>query len=161
MNRITGITAAGIFLIAVFIIAFEANAQEKRISKKDVPQAVISAFEKSYPNAKVKAYSTEKENGKTYYEVESMQGKSTLDVSYLSDGTAAEIEEGVKEKDLPTPVVETVNAKYPKDKIVKAEKRTVGTSVTYEVRVKIGKAYESIVVDPTGNIITEQDGEED
>lgn len=153
MNRLGRVVVGTIALIVVFALGIEARAQEKKITKKDVPQAVISAFEKAYPNAKVKGYSTETEEGKTYFEVESYQGKLTLDVSYLSDGTVAEIEEGVTAGSLPDAVKAAVKSNYPKGKIAKAEKKTVGTSVTYELKVTSGKTSAGVEVDPSGKIL--------
>lgn len=155
MNGIRRMAVMGITLIGAIAFAIVVSAQEKKITKKDVPQAVISAFEKAYPEARIKGYSTESESGKTYFEIESMRDKMTLDVSYLSDGTAAEIEEAVAAKDLPTPVMEAIKAKYAKGKIAKAEKKTVGTLVTYEMRVTTGKASVGLEIDPSGKIVKE------
>jgi len=47
---------------------------------------VISAFEKSYPTAKVKEYSKEKEGREITYEIDCMVGIVHHDVSYYADG---------------------------------------------------------------------------
>jgi ABC-type glycerol-3-phosphate transport system substrate-binding protein len=153
MNRLKRVAIASISLIVVLAFCIGASAQEKKITKKDVPQAVISAFEKAYPKAKVKGYSTETEEGKTYFEVESTVGKMTLDISYLADGTAAEIEEGVAARELPDAVKVAVKTDYPKGKITKAEKKTVGTTVTYELKVTTGKTSAGVEIDPSGKIM--------
>jgi hypothetical protein len=158
MRNILKMFVAALCLILFFGIAVQATAKEEKITKKDVPASVLSAFQKAYPNAKVKGYSTETENGKTTFEVESMQGKMTLDVEYLPDGTATEIEEGVAAKDLPSAVTDAVKAKYAKGKIAKAEKKTVGTVVTYELKVTAGKTHAGLEVDPSGKIIKESKG---
>lgn len=158
MKGIRRMAVVSIALLVLFALSVEAGAKEKKITKKDVPSAVISTFTKAYPKAEVKGYSTETENGKTYYEVESMHGKMSLDVSYLADGTATEIEEGVAAKDLPNPVMGAVKAKYPKGKIAKAEKKTADTIVTYEIKVKTGKTHARLEVDPAGKIIKESKG---
>ncbi len=155
MNKFKYVAMLSIALIAAVTLSLNTNAQEKKITKKHVPQVVLSAFEKAYPDAKVKSYTTEKENGKTYFEIESMRGKSTLDVSYLSDGSAAEVEEGVLAKDLPAPVTKAVETKYPKGKIVKAEKRTADNMVSFELKVKTGKTHVGLRIDPDGKNIKE------
>jgi uncharacterized membrane protein YkoI len=131
-------------------------AQEKKITKKDVPAAVLSAFEKSYPHAMVKSFSKESENGKTYYEVESIEGKTPRDILYLSDGTATEVEEGVSTADLPASVKASVMKKHPEGKIIRAERTTRDSVVTYEMRVKSGKTTFEVVVDPSGKIVKEK-----
>jgi hypothetical protein len=158
MKTILNAFVAALCLILFLGIISQATAQEKKITKKNVPAAVLSAFEKAYPKAKVKGYSTEKENGKITFEVESMQGKLILDVAYLPDGTATEIEEGVAAKDLPAPVLDAVKAKYAKGKIAKAEKKTVGNVVTYELSVTAGKTHAGLEIDPSGKIIKESKG---
>jgi len=56
---------------AVSLLSFSAAAQEKKITAKQVPAAVITAFKASYPNATIRGYAQEKENGKVFYEIES------------------------------------------------------------------------------------------
>ncbi len=68
-------------------------AQEKKIDKNDLPKAVLNAFQKRYPNAAIKGTSIEKENGKTYYEIESIDGTRRRDLLYTKSGKVAEIEE--------------------------------------------------------------------
>lgn len=154
MKNIGHVALEGLTLLVSFILVVDAGAKEKKITKKDVPPAVISAFTKAYPKAVVKGYSTEAENGKTSYEVESMQGKMSLDVSYLADGTATEIEEGVPAKDLPDQVLKAVKTAYPRGNITRAEKKTTGTVVTYELRITTGKTHTGMEIDPSGKIIT-------
>ena len=153
MNGFKGITVVSITLIFVFVSGIEANAKEKRIQKKDVPAAVISAFEKAYPNAKVKGFSTEAENGKTYFEVESSVEKMGLDVSYLSDGTVVEIEEQVTVESLPDAVKATLKTNFSKARVVKAEKKTVGSTVSYELKVTFGKSKSEVEIDPGGKVL--------
>ena len=98
----------------------------------------------------------EVEGGKTYYEVESINGKESLDAEYLADGTVAEVEEGPATSDLPAPVKAAVTAKYPKGKIVKSEKTTRGDAITYEIKVTSGKTKAGMVVDPIGKIVKEK-----
>jgi hypothetical protein len=51
-------------------VAGQVNAVEKELSKKQVPKAVIAAFEKAYPNAKGLKFEEEMFEGKVAYEVE-------------------------------------------------------------------------------------------
>ena len=52
-------------------------AGDQKLEKKDVPAAVITAFEKAYPGAAVKGYGKEVEKGKTHFEIESVDGGKT------------------------------------------------------------------------------------
>ncbi len=88
-------------------------AQEKKIDKKDLPKAVVESFQKSYPNAVIKGTSTEKEHGKTYYEIESMDGTQGRDLLYTEDGKIAEIEEALAAENIPDFIKNSVMKKYP------------------------------------------------
>jgi hypothetical protein len=130
-----------------------ADAQEKKIGKKEVPAAVLSAFAKSYPHAKIKGTSTEVEKGKTYYEIESIDGTQARDILYLPDGTAAEIEEVVSPRALPKPVSAAIAAEFGKPLISKAERVRKGAELSYEVHVKVGAKTGSIVLDESGKVL--------
>jgi len=139
--------------LALFPVAV---AADKKLEKKDMPAPVLAAFEKAYPSATVKGYGKEVEKGKTYYEIESVDGGRTLDVSYLPDGTVAEIEKGVTEGNLPAPVKDAVAKKHPDGKIEKAEKATRGSVVQYDVKIATGKTKVEMSIDPTGKVISEK-----
>src|SRR2546423_10663052 len=87
--------------VALLLLSLSAAAQEKKITANQVPAAVIAAFKTSYPNATIRGYAREKENGKVFYEIESREGTTQRDVLYNPDGTVAELEEAVAFTDLP------------------------------------------------------------
>jgi hypothetical protein len=113
----------------------KAEAGETKITKKDVPAAVIAAFEKAYPKATLKGFSKEVEKGQTLYEVESVEGKMTRDATYSADGKVVAVEESMDMKDVPAAVQQALEKKYPKAKVNLAEKVMEGTSVGYEFKV--------------------------
>jgi hypothetical protein len=142
-----------LLLLPCLLPATSAHAQEKKISKKDLPPAVLAAFEKAYPHAKVRGTSTEVEKGTTYFEIESLDGTQARDVLYNADGTVAEIEEAIVVGSLPGPVKIAVGKEFAKAKIAKAERTTKGTEISYEVHVSLGSKKGSIVVDPSGKVL--------
>lgn len=111
------------------------EAGESKVTKKDVPVAVIAAFEKAYPKATIKGFSKEVEKGQTLYEIESVEGKMTRDATYAADGKVHAVEESVDMKDVSAAVQQALEKKYPKAKIRTAEKVMEGTSVGYEFKV--------------------------
>ena len=139
--------------IVVSLLALSAVAQERKITAKDVPAAVMSAFKTAYPNATIRGYAREKENGKVFYEIESREGTTTRDVLYNPDGTVAEIEESIAATDLPAEVQQAMKEKYPKAVITKAERTTVGDKVTYEIVAKQGKKKVTIEFDSSGKVL--------
>ena len=70
MNIIRVVLRLGLFAVVVPLLSFSALAQDIKLKKKQVPRAVISACESAYPQATIRGFAREKENGKVYYEVE-------------------------------------------------------------------------------------------
>ncbi len=156
------IVALSLALAFAMLCTSASVAGEKKLTRKQVPAAVLTAFEKAYPSATVKGYSKEVEKGKIYFEIESMDGKTGRDVLYNADGSVAEVEESMAAADLPSAVSATVSKEYPKGTISKAEKTTRGKDVTYEVHVLSGKSKHEVVVDPSGKLVKhENEAEED
>ena len=140
----------GLFAGIVSLLSFSAIAQEVKLKKKQVPRAVISAFEAAYPQATIRGFAREKENGKVYYEVESVEGQTTRDVLYNPDGTVAEIEESIPSSDLPADAQEALRAKYPGSVVTKVEKITRGDVTEYEAHAKLRKKSVSMEFDASG-----------
>ena len=140
----------GFVTVIVSLLSFIAFAQEVKLKKKQVPRAVISAFESAYPQATIRGFAREKENGKVYYEVESGEGQMTRDVLYNPDGTVAEIEESIPAGDLPADAQEALRAKYPGSVVTKVERITRGNVTEYEAHAKLGKKSVSMEFDSSG-----------
>src|SRR3982751_3687817 len=108
--------------LAFLFTAISAPAQESKVSAKDVPPAGIAAFKAAYPNATVRGYAKEKENGKIFYEIESKEGGIMRDVLYKPDGTISEVEETVATTGLPAAPQELLKTKYATAVVAKAGK---------------------------------------
>ncbi len=141
-------------LIAVTISLFSVSAlaQEKKITAKQVPAAVLSAFKAAYPSSTIRGYAQEKEDGKLLYEIESREGTMHRDVLYNPDGTVFEVEESIAATDLPADAQQAIKQKYPRAVIVLAEKTTVGDTVGYEVSLRNGKTRIGMEFDSSGKV---------
>jgi len=160
INKIMRVTVLVAGFFAFGILAYAGEEEEKQLTKQDVPVAVLSAFEKAYPKAVVKGYSKEEKDGKTLYEVESLEGKTHRDVTFLEDGSLVVLEEVVAAKSLPEAVRQTVKKEHPKGKIKLAEKITEGATVSYEVVVAAGKKKFEIKLDASGKVIGSEEAKE-
>ncbi len=140
-------------LACLLIASCLALAEDKKISKKEVPVAVLTAFKKACPHAKILGLSKEVEEGKIFYEIESMDGTKRRDLLYTADGTVAEIEETVAASELPEAVKVAVQNEYPEGKIAKAEKLTRGSMEGYEIHIVSGKKKHELLIDPRGKIL--------
>jgi hypothetical protein len=156
MTRVRRTIIGAACLASLLTLALACNAEDKetKITLKDIPAAVLSAFHKSYPKAEIKGVAKETEKGGTYFEIESVDEGISRDLLYLADGTVAEIEEAVDPANLPAPVKAAVANKYPKGKIVKAEKTMRDALTTYDLRIVSGKMNVNLVVTPDGKLIS-------
>lgn len=143
-------------LCAFWFMSLSGSAQESKITKKDLPPAVMKAFTSAYPKAKIKGVSSEKENGKTYFEIESLDGKTKRDLLFEPDGSLVEIEEVIAARELPDAVKSTVHKDFPNGKIALAEKTTKGEVVSYELRIVSGKSKVTLTIDPEGKILSKE-----
>lgn len=141
---------------AIVFAPLNLSAQEVKIQARDVPAAVTAAFKAAYPTATIRGYAREKENGKTFYEIESKDGSIGRDVLYNPDGSVAEIEESLAPGDLPAGTQDTILKKYRGAVAVKAEKTTErtaqGEKAGYEVIVRQGKKHFTLLFDGAGNL---------
>lgn len=147
----------GLFTMAIMAIAGtngSASAQERKLTEKNVPAAVVSAFKAAYPNATIVGFAREKENGKVFYEIESKEGDVGRDVLYNPDGSVAEIEETIAAGDLPSAIQDMMRLKYARAVIMKAEKTTAGEKVGYEVIAKLGKKRITFEFESDGRLKT-------
>jgi hypothetical protein len=140
-----------LYINAMFPIA---QAQGKKIKVKDLPSVVLGVFQKTYPKASITGASTEMENGKMMFEVESREGKISRDILYTDKGEVFEIEESITKEALPDNVKASLEKQFSKYKLVKGEKVTQGTNVEYELKVKSDKKTIAVVLDDNGKIIT-------
>ena len=83
----------GVLITALCVMAmFSAQAQEKKINIKALPRAVRAAFQQTYPKATMTGAATEVEDGKTIYEVESIDGTINRDLLFTEKGEVYERE---------------------------------------------------------------------
>jgi len=129
--------------------AAKAEAKEQ---KSKLPAAVEAAFKKAYPTATIKNSSSETEDGKVEWEVESVDGKTNRDLVYLADGTLVSAEEAVEASAVPPAVIAALKARYPKATITKYEKLTTGSAISYEMALT-GAAVKAAEIAPDGTFI--------
>jgi uncharacterized membrane protein YkoI len=140
--------------ILTLLLAIPCVAQkENKRAIKRLPSAVLSAFQKEYPNAKIIGSGKERQGGKTVYEVESKDSTISRDLIYAANGNVIEVEESVPIKDLPEAVAGAVKTGYPKAQITKSERLTRGPDVRYEMQLKEGKKAISLEISVNGVIL--------
>ena len=129
-------------------------AQHKKYSAKDMPSGVVESFTKLYPTSQITGYDIEKEDGNTFYEIQSKEGSMNRDAQYTSDGKLVSVEESMNLSDLPAEVTAAINSKYPKAKITKAERITKGSETNFEVLIKSKKKKIELLINSKGDILS-------
>jgi uncharacterized membrane protein YkoI len=146
MKNYLAVVAAGVLLLAG-----NASAQEKKISRSDLPPAVEKTVAAQSAGATIRGFSTEKENGQTLYEVEMTFNGHSKDVSMTADGSVVEVEEQVALDSLSPEVKAGLLANAGKGKILKLESLTKKDKlVAYEAKVETDGKKSEIQVGPDG-----------
>ncbi len=157
MRRVRGWLAMNVFVSVLACLAVGADGKEEKVPLDKVPKAVLKAVKAKFKGAEVVGALTEKDNGKLVYEISLKQGKQKIDVSVTPDGKIVSIEKIIAVKDLPRPVTEAIDGKYPKAKIRTAEEVTEGGKKSYEVLlVTADREKIEVVLDRTGKILKEE-----
>jgi uncharacterized membrane protein YkoI len=104
-------------MVALALFAFMAFARpddEEKVPLDKLPKAVVEAVKKRFPKAELVSASKEDEDGKIVYELQIKDGGTKLDVTVTLEGVITTIEKEIKAGDLPKPVAEALEKKYPK-----------------------------------------------
>jgi hypothetical protein len=135
-------------LMPLFVLLMTTAANAQKLKDKEIPAAVISAFQKAYPQ--ITKVSWEKENG--HYEAEFDAGKIENSVLFDAGGNILETETEIAATALPARAKNYLSEHYPSKSVKEAAKitDTKGT-VTYEAEVG-GK---DLIFDESGNFIKE------
>jgi hypothetical protein len=141
--------------LAFSALAFSAGisnpwAREQKISCDAVPAPVRAAFEKAFAKAEMNNCLEETEKRKTIYEIDSKVGDSRVAARFQADGNLIRTEETIATGDVPEPVKQAAQKKYPGGEITLAQKVTSGTSVTYELDVKHRNKSVEVAFDDNG-----------
>ena len=126
-------------------------AAEKRVKMNELPIPVQKAVEEQTKGSQVKGFSKEIENGKTFYEAETIVDGKTRDLLFDPNGVLVEVEEEVSLGSIPAPAKAAIEKRAGTAKIVKVEKVTSGKDVKYEATVKRGLKSSEIAVTSDGS----------
>jgi hypothetical protein len=155
MNR-SRIVVAVVF--ASTLIALPVLAQEKKLTKEQLPAAVQKTVDEQSKGATVRGYSTEKEDGKTIYEVQLTVNGKSRDVSMDPGGVVLEIEDQVDFASLSDPVQAGLKKKAGAGKILSVEALTKkGKLVAYEAVVETAGKKHEVQVGPDGKPLAHEE----
>ena len=132
---------------AIALTALAIFAAEKKVKLEDLPPAVQAAVKEQTRNATLVGLSTEKEKGKTMYEVETKINGKGRDLLLDQTGAVMETEEEVALESIPAAAKTALQKRAGSGTIAKVEKVTAGAAISYEatIRSKAGKSSEYAV----------------
>ena len=136
--------------LACFIFLFATIACSQKITEKDIPVPVKTAFNNKFPGATDIKW--EKENKK---ELEANFKMNNADVSanFGLDGTWMETETTILSSELPAAVTNAVNTKYPGAVYERTEKiEKPGAKILYEVKITMNGKKKELELNPDGSI---------
>ncbi|HOP05656.1 MAG TPA: hypothetical protein PLF13_00050 [candidate division Zixibacteria bacterium] len=157
-SRITifiGIALALSLSTSSIVVGQSEKAKKEEEGSVHVPEAILASFHKAYPHAVIHDILEEVKNGKTYYEIESMDDSQRRDLLYMANGTVFEIEEAWDISALPKEVTATLKSKFPYGKLQKAERITHGNTIQFEVLLENGEDNLEILLDSKGAIVSQ------
>ncbi len=139
-------------------------ADEEKVPLDKVPKAVLDAVKAKFPEAKINGAEkeTDKEK-KTVYEINISIKDQKADITVTPEGKIVSVEKVIAVKDMPKPVAEALEKKYPKATIKQVEEISDGAD-------KITK-YEAVIItadnktlevsfDPSGKFLEEEKKED-
>ncbi len=142
---------AGLTMAAAMVVTSTARAQEKKITRADLPKAVESAVRAQSANGTLRGMNEEQEKGYTYYEAEWRVHGHDRDVLMDSTGRVVEIEEQVSLDSLPAAARDSLNARARGGRILRVEALSKnGHLVAYEAQVRSASGRREIQVGPNG-----------
>lgn len=140
-------------LITLIVIANGsiAVAQEKKITRAQLPPAVEQTVVRESAGATIKGFATEIEKGQKLYEVSLVINAHTKDILIDKNGNVVEVEEEVSIDSLPARVQEGLRKAAGHGTIQLVESLTKNSQlVAYEAQVKTGKRRSEVQVGPQG-----------
>jgi hypothetical protein len=143
-----------VWCVLFCIVSHEcADAQKKRIPKR-LPVAVITAFQKTYPKAKIYGVDVEQRDTIVYYKIECRDGAVHRNILYTADGSIFEKEESVAPASLPERVKAALDNRFKRYKVQSARRTVRDTAIIgYAVKLTSGKKDYAVTVDSSNTLV--------
>jgi len=145
-------------VIACLISLSITNAQERKITREQLPPAVEKTVARESEGATIRGFSKEVEHGQTFYEASLSFGGHNKDILIDKNGNVVEVEEQVALDSLPSTVQDALKTGAGTGTISVIESLTRnGKLVAYEAQVKHGQKRSEIQVGPNGEKIKREE----
>jgi hypothetical protein len=146
MKSINGFKYFVIGLLALSLASCGKKDQEKTVTEKEIPGAVMQSFTNAFPGAVIKEYAEEVENGQKFYEISCEFKNRKIDAIYKPDGTVSAIEGVIPAEDLPDVVQQAISKQFPQFSLKLAEKIEKEGKTFFEVKLFSAKEEKKLEV---------------
>ena len=135
--------------LACFIFSFATIGCSQKITEKDLPAPVKTAFNNKFPGATDIKW--RKESAKEY-EAEFKLNNTNVSANFKTDGTWTETETTISSSELPAAVTNVVNTKYSGAVYGRTEKiEKPGAKILYEVNITVNGKKKELELNPDGS----------
>ena len=135
--------------LACFIFSFATIGCSQKITEKDIPAPVKTAFNNKFPGATDIKW--EKENKKEF-EANFKMNNAEVSANFGLDGTWVETETTIPSSELPAAVSNAVNIKYPGAVYGRTEKiEKPASKILYEVNITVKGKKKELEFNPDGS----------
>ena len=131
-------------------------ATDKPMKLSDMPLVVQKTIREQTRGATIMGTLTEIENGKTFYECESLLNGRTRDFLVDKTGVVVEVEDQVSLEEVPNAVKRVVQRAASGGKLTKLERVKRGAEITYEAAVIKNGKKTGMELQPDGSPIKKQ-----
>ncbi len=155
-------------LLSAFCVLVVFNSchapDERKLAETQVPAAILSTFAEMYPNAVVREYSEEVEEGQNVYEISFRVDGRKMEILYLHDGTVIETVETISDRDLPVSIKDALKNNFGNSEIKETKRVYKDSDVFYEVEISVlpdgGAGAREILFSAEGKVMEEEDEED-
>ena len=127
------------------VLATAATAvHAKDLTKNEVPAAVLEAFESKYPSVVVEKYDFDDDDN--VFEIDAQKGTLEIEAKFRKDGTLVESKEDVRAQDLPVAVLNQIKEKYPKAKVLGANRVFKDGEHFWDVGIKVRGRHRNVII---------------
>ncbi len=151
--------------LILFIGTREVSAQEEAVSRKQIPKAVMDALLAKFPKARIDKCTKAREGDDIVYDIEFKEKVRKCEADITEKGIFINFERAIKAKELPVPIRDAIEKRYPKAvlKEIMEETEVEGkdeTLAAYEVVLLTANKKEvEVKVSPEGNLLEDTGSE--
>ena len=148
--------------LGVLVLVSAVQASEVKVPVGSLPKAVLAAVKARFADAAVTGESKERDKGKSVFEVTLREKGRTVDVALSPQGSIQLIEREIGPTELPGPVTQAIDARYPKatrkmvEEVIKVEGKDEKLAFYEVLLVSADRKAVEVKVAPDGRILGEE-----